>query len=158
MRICERIRNASEKHPIATVKIVLYLYETLFHHCEAESHKRIARILPTLKFVTCPVSPSSREPEQAKLRVGFTLFLRQVARYFSKVGLTVRCQIGRISRRFGWVAERFNAPVLKTGVVVRLPWVRIPPHPLFHLSLNVPRTNRHMLRAERLVSRIGVFL
>ena len=30
----------------------------------------------------------------------------------------------------GWVAERFNAPVLKTGDVVRHPWVRIPPHPL----------------------------
>ncbi len=36
----------------------------------------------------------------------------------------------------GWVAERFNAPVLKTGDVVRRPWVRIPPHPLnLHKSL-----------------------
>jgi hypothetical protein len=30
---------------------------------------------------------------------------------------------------FGWVAERFKAPVLKTGVPARVPWVRIPPHP-----------------------------
>jgi|HubBroStandDraft_3_1064219.scaffolds.fasta_scaffold183189_2 hypothetical protein len=30
----------------------------------------------------------------------------------------------------GWVAERFKAPVLKTGVPARVPWVRIPPHPL----------------------------
>src|SRR5690242_5353844 len=30
----------------------------------------------------------------------------------------------------GGVAEWFKAPVLKTGVVVRLPWVRIPPPPL----------------------------
>ncbi len=29
------------------------------------------------------------------------------------------------------MAERFIAPVLKTGDVVRRPWVRIPPHPLF---------------------------
>ena len=29
----------------------------------------------------------------------------------------------------GWVAERFKAPVLKTGVPARAPWVRIPPHP-----------------------------
>ena len=29
----------------------------------------------------------------------------------------------------GWVAERFKAPVLKTGVGSRPPWVRIPPHP-----------------------------
>ena len=31
----------------------------------------------------------------------------------------------------GWVAEWSNAPVLKTGVRLRVPWVRIPPHPLF---------------------------
>ena len=29
----------------------------------------------------------------------------------------------------GWVAERFKAPVLKTGVGATSPWVRIPPHP-----------------------------
>jgi hypothetical protein len=29
------------------------------------------------------------------------------------------------------VAERLKAPVLKTGVVVRSPWVRIPPPPPF---------------------------
>ena len=32
----------------------------------------------------------------------------------------------------GWVAERFKAPVLKTGVGASPPWVRIPPHPPFH--------------------------
>ncbi len=32
--------------------------------------------------------------------------------------------------QLGWVAERFIAPVLKTGDVERRPWVRIPPHPL----------------------------
>ena len=32
-------------------------------------------------------------------------------------------------RRLGWVAERFKAPVLKTGVGSRPPWVRIPPPP-----------------------------
>src|SRR5713101_695544 len=31
----------------------------------------------------------------------------------------------------GWVAEWFKAPVLKTGVPSRVPWVRIPPHPPF---------------------------
>src|SRR5260221_349906 len=30
----------------------------------------------------------------------------------------------------GGVAERFKAPVLKTGVLARVPWVRIPPPPL----------------------------
>ena len=30
----------------------------------------------------------------------------------------------------GEVAERLNAPVLKTGVSERAPWVRIPPSPL----------------------------
>src|SRR6185312_755583 len=29
----------------------------------------------------------------------------------------------------GWVAEWFKAPVLKTGVPARVPWVRIPPLP-----------------------------
>src|SRR5690606_7435165 len=29
----------------------------------------------------------------------------------------------------GWVAERLNAPVLKTGRGESLSWVRIPPHP-----------------------------
>ena len=31
--------------------------------------------------------------------------------------------------RLGWVAEWFKAPVLKTGVLARVPGVRIPPHP-----------------------------
>ncbi len=33
------------------------------------------------------------------------------------------------SRRYGKVAEWFKAPVLKTGVPARVPWVRIPPFP-----------------------------
>ncbi len=36
----------------------------------------------------------------------------------------------RTAGLFGWVAERFKAPVLKTGVLSRVPWVQIPPHPL----------------------------
>jgi hypothetical protein len=31
----------------------------------------------------------------------------------------------------GWVAERFKAPVLKTGRRATVSWVRIPPHPPF---------------------------
>ena len=30
---------------------------------------------------------------------------------------------------FGWVAERLNAPDLKSGDRASDPWVRIPPHP-----------------------------
>ena len=30
---------------------------------------------------------------------------------------------------YGWVAERLNAPVLKTGKGASPSWVRIPPHP-----------------------------
>jgi hypothetical protein len=47
---------------------------------------------------------------------------------------------GRLGRRllgavgsrlpFGWVAERLNAPVLKTGRRESVSWVQIPPHPL----------------------------
>ena len=33
-------------------------------------------------------------------------------------------------RRVGWVAERLNAPVLKTGSRESGSWVQIPPHPL----------------------------
>lgn len=40
-------------------------------------------------------------------------------------------------KQLGWVAERFIAPVLKTGDVERRPWVRIPPHPLLILTTNV---------------------
>src|SRR6516162_5102262 len=36
---------------------------------------------------------------------------------------------GKTRPNSGWVAERFKAPVLKTGVPARVPWVRIPPHP-----------------------------
>ncbi len=32
----------------------------------------------------------------------------------------------------GWVAERLNAPVLKTGSRESGSWVQIPPHPLFN--------------------------
>ena len=49
-----------------------------------------------------------------------------------------RC-VGRLGRRsfgavgsrlpLGWVAERLNAPVLKTGSGESRSWVRIPPHP-----------------------------
>ena len=35
----------------------------------------------------------------------------------------------------GWVAERFKAPVLKTGVGASSPWVRIPPHPPYNHPL-----------------------
>src|SRR5690606_33094860 len=34
----------------------------------------------------------------------------------------------------GGVAERFKAPVLKTGVAAMSPWVRIPPPPPFYLE------------------------
>lgn len=34
------------------------------------------------------------------------------------------------ARENGWVAEWTKAVVLKTTVRVRVPWVRIPPHPL----------------------------
>ena len=42
-------------------------------------------------------------------------------------------QSGRDTSKMGFhgeVAERLNAPVLKTGVSERAPWVRIPPSPL----------------------------
>ena len=35
-----------------------------------------------------------------------------------------------VSHLTGWVSEWSKDPVLKTGVGVSLPWVRIPPHPL----------------------------
>jgi hypothetical protein len=38
---------------------------------------------------------------------------------------------------FGWVAERLNAPVLKTGSRESGSWVQIPPHPLFKVGLAV---------------------
>ena len=34
---------------------------------------------------------------------------------------------------FGWVAERLNAPDLKSGDRASDPWVRIPPHPPFFI-------------------------
>jgi hypothetical protein len=39
--------------------------------------------------------------------------------------------INKRFQRFGRVAEWFKAPVLKTGVPARVPWVRIPPLPPF---------------------------
>src|SRR6187431_565480 len=44
--------------------------------------------------------------------------------------------------RLGGVAERFKAPVLKTGVLVRVPWVRIPPPPLQTLGSCARRIRR----------------
>ena len=41
--------------------------------------------------------------------------------YFIKEGCYMSC--------YGWVAERLNAPVLKTGKGASPSWVRIPPHP-----------------------------
>src|SRR5579872_1810332 len=38
----------------------------------------------------------------------------------------------------GEVAERLNAPVLKTGVPARVPWVRIPPSPPYHSAITLP--------------------
>ena len=52
-----------------------------------------------------------------------------------QTGLYSGYVLGKLARNYlkllsGWVAERFKAPVLKTGVPARVPWVRIPPHPL----------------------------
>ena len=41
------------------------------------------------------------------------------------------------SRRYGWVAERFKAAVLKTAVGASPPWVRIPPHPFGCLAVRL---------------------
>ena len=45
-------------------------------------------------------------------------------------------QFHNVTRNFGEVAERFIAPVLKTGDVERRPWVRIPPSPLNYHELS----------------------
>jgi hypothetical protein len=42
---------------------------------------------------------------------------------------------------FGWVAEWFKAPVLKTGVGESPPWVRIPPHPSGHMYSELKNRN-----------------
>ena len=42
---------------------------------------------------------------------------------------------GAVSAVFGWVAERLNAPVLKTGSRESGSWVQIPPHPLVRTSM-----------------------
>ncbi len=40
--------------------------------------------------------------------------------------------VTRLQKEIGGMAERFNAPVLKTDVAERLPGVRIPLPPLFY--------------------------
>ena len=52
----------------------------------------------------------------------------------------------------GWVAERFKAPVLKTGVRASAPWVRIPPHPPFLPKRYSKRTPSCGLRSLLLLS------
>ena len=57
--------------------------------------------------------------------------------------------VGRLGRRllwavgsrlpFGWVAERLNAPVLKTGNGESRSWVQIPPHPFFGMASFQPQ-------------------
>ena len=49
------------------------------------------------------------------------------------VGRLERRLLGAVGERrpFGWVAERLNAPVLKTGNGESRSWVQIPPHPFF---------------------------
>src|SRR5579875_2088716 len=51
---------------------------------------------------------------------------------FATAGARPACRGAATS---GWVAERFKAPVLKTGAPARAPWVRIPPHPPLSCSL-----------------------
>jgi hypothetical protein len=55
--------------------------------------------------------------------------------------------------RQGWVAERFKAPVLKTGELARVPWVRIPPHPPISISLISLAYRRHLVTREVAVCR-----
>ena len=54
------------------------------------------------------------------------------------VGRLGRRLLGAVGERrpFGWVAERLNAPVLKTGNGESRSWVQIPPHP-FGFSRNL---------------------
>ena len=66
-------------------------------------------------------------------------------RLLTAVGGLLDCvygsRVGRLGRRLleaagsrlplGWVAERLNAPVLKTGNGESRSWVQIPPHPFF---------------------------
>ncbi len=54
----------------------------------------------------------------------------------------------------GWVAERLNAPVLKTGNGESRSWVQIPPHPLSWNGL-VPAAEL-VLRFEALMSRVSL--
>ena len=50
------------------------------------------------------------------------------------VGRLGRLLLGAAGSRLplGWVAERLNAPVLKTGNGESRSWVQIPPHPFFN--------------------------
>ena len=50
---------------------------------------------------------------------------RLMARPFRRPACFAKCRLPRAGR----VAEWFKAPVLKTGVPARVPWVRIPPLP-----------------------------
>ena len=56
---------------------------------------------------------------------------RQVGKPVGRLGWATQAGRRRVRIAFtGEVAERLNAPVLKTGVSERAPWVRIPPSPL----------------------------
>src|SRR5688572_9940119 len=68
--------------------------------------------------------PASKRPGPCRLRgrIGAVLPGRARAR--------LPCRDNPTNPARGGVAEWFKAPVLKTGVVARLPWVRIPPPPL----------------------------
>ena len=54
-----------------------------------------------------------------------------------------------VSRRDpGEVAERLNAPVLKTGVAFGSPWVRIPPSPFEDSTRHRTKRRRHRGRNQ----------
>src|SRR5258708_31883138 len=82
---------------------------------------------------------------------GEELQTRTLAKAFGRAALPKPMPAGLASRRrspyemrHGWVAERFKAPVLKTGRGVSSSCVRIPPHPpprlIFASSSRVPWT------------------
>ncbi len=51
---------------------------------------------------------------------------------------------GDIIERLGGVTEWLKVPLSKSGVALRLPWVRIPPPPL--LKIEIELNNTHMER------------
>src|SRR5690606_39428529 len=61
---------------------------------------------------------------------------------------------------YGEMAERFKAPVLKTGEGSNLPWVRIPLSPPSHCDIEMAhvlaRAERAVQRHRRRVRRIGL--